>query len=372
MRVTGRHSVEAEKGGSRATLSLQLSGLLGPLFARLTRGFFLYRCRGAVVSYVMKGVVAMKVFVAGSTGAVGKSLLPLLLEDGHEVIALSRTPQKARKLEALGVKVAIADAFDRDELTAVIKNAEPEVIVHELTALGRGVANFKKLDEQFAQTNRLRTEVTDTLLVAARLVGARRFVAQSFCGWPFARAGGPAKAEAAPLDPSPPASFSKTLAAIRYLEETVCRATDVEALALRYGFFYGPGTAIATDGPMVELIRKRQLPVVGDGAGIWSFIHIQDVALATAAALSRGAPGIYNIVDDEPAPVSTWLPFLAKAVGAKPPQRVPAWLARLVIGDGGVSMMTKIRGGSNAKARHELRWQPTYPSWRRGFIEGLG
>ena len=313
----------------------------------------------------------MKVFVAGSTGAIGSHLVPLLHESGHEVIALSRTAEKAKELEALGAKVAVADAFDRDRLTAAIKRAEPEVLIHELTALSGGVANFKQLDEQFALTNRLRTEVTDAMLAAARLVGARRFIAQSFCGWPFAREGGPVKSEQDPLDPNPPASFSQTLAAIRYLEDAVRGANELEALALRYGFFYGPGTAIAEDGPIVELVRKRRLPIVGDGGGIWSFIHIQDAARATVEAVSHGAPGIYNIVDDEPAPVSTWLPFLADAVGAKPPWRIPAWLAKFAIGDGGVSMMTEIRGGSNEKAKRELGWRPVYPSWRRGFVEGL-
>ncbi len=313
----------------------------------------------------------MRVFVAGSTGAVGKSLVPLLLERGHEVVALSRTSQKAKGLEALGAKVAVADALDRDGLTAAIRRAEPEVIIHQLTALA-GVVNFKKFDEEFALTNRLRTEVTDTMLTAARLVGARRFIAQSFCGWPFAREGGPVKTEEDPLDSNPPASFTRTLAAIRYLEEAVRRTTDLEALALRYGIFYGPGTAIAKNGSIVELIRKRRIPIVGDGTGIWSFIHIQDASRATVAAMSRGAPGVYNVVDDEPAPVSTWLPFLADALGAKPPRRVPVWIGKLAIGDGGVSMMTKVRGGSNAKAKRDLQWQPIYPSWRRGFAEGFG
>lgn len=313
----------------------------------------------------------MRVFVAGSTGAIGKRLVPLLQESGHEVIALSRTAHKAEDLEALGAKVAIADAFDSDLLTATIKRAEPEVIIHELTALGGGVGNFKHLDEQFALTNRLRTEVTDTMLAAARIAGARRFIVQSFCGWPFAREGGPVKSEEDPLDPNPPASFNQTLAAIRYLEDTVRGATDLEALALRYGFFYGPGTAIAEDGPIVELVRKRRLPVVGDGGGIWSFIHIQDAARATVEAVSHGTPGIYNVVDDEPARVSAWLPFLADAVGAKPPWRIPAWLAKVAIGEGGVSMMTQIRGGSNEKAKRELGWRLIYPSWRRGFVEGL-
>jgi nucleoside-diphosphate-sugar epimerase len=313
----------------------------------------------------------MRVFVAGSTGAVGKILVPHLIENGHEVVALVRAANKAEALEAMGAKAALADALNKEELTATIRRAEPEVIIHQLTALA-GVANFKKLDEEFALTNRFRTEVTDTLLAAARMVGTRRFIAQSFCGWPFAREGGPVKTEEDPLDPNPPDSFSKTLAAIRYLEDTVRRTVDIEALALRYGIFYGPGTGIAEDGSVVKLVRKRRMPIVGDGAGVWSFIHIDDAARATVAAISHGDPGIYNIVDDEPAPVSTWLPALAQAVGAKPPYKVPVWLGKLAIGEGGVSMMTMIRGGSNAKAKRELGWQPTYTSWRRGFVEGLG
>lgn len=313
----------------------------------------------------------MRIFVAGGTGAIGKFLVPLLVEAGHEVVGLARSIQKGKALEVMGAKVAVADALNKEELTAAIKRVEPEVIIHELTALV-GVRNFKRWDEEFALTNRLRTEVTETMLAAARLVGTRRFIAQSFCGWPFAREGGPAKTEEDPLDPNPPASFSKTLAAIRYQEDTVRRTTDLQALALRYGSFYGPGTGIAKDGSIVALVRKRRLPIVGDGDGIWSFIHISDAAEATAAAITYGEPGIYNVVDDEPAPVSTWLPALAKAVGAKRPYRVPVWLGKLVIGDGGVSMMTEIRGGSNVKAKRELGWQPSYASWRRGFVEELG
>ncbi len=313
----------------------------------------------------------MRVFVAGSIGAVGKSLLPHLLESGHEVVALIRNPQKAKEIEAMGAKVAVADALDTEALTAAIRRAEPEVIIHQLTSLA-GVGNLKRLDEEFVLTNRFRTEGTDTMLAAARLARTRRFIAQSFCGWPFAREGGAVKTEEDPLDPSPPASFSKTLAAIRYLEDTVRKTADVEAFALRYGVFYGPGTGIAKDGSIVELVRKRKMPIVGGGGGIWSFIHVHDVARATVAAMSHGEPGIYNVVDDEPAAVSTWLPALADAVGAKPPRKVPVWLAKFAIGDGGVSMMTKVRGGSNAKAKRDLEWQPIYPSWRRGFVEGLG
>jgi nucleoside-diphosphate-sugar epimerase len=313
----------------------------------------------------------MRVFVAGSTGAIGRLLVPLLIENRHEVVALVRSAAKAGEVEALGAKAAIADALDREGLTAAVRKAEPEVILHQLTALA-GTGNFKKFDEEFALTNRFRTEVTDTLLAAARLVGARRFIAQSFCGWPFAREGGPVKTEEDPLDPNPPASCRKTLAAIRYLEDTVRRTGDLQAFALRYGALYGPGTGIAKDGFIVELIRKRKLPIVGDGAGIWSFIHTADVARATVAAMSHGEPGIYNVVDDEPAPVSTWLPALAETLGAKPPHKIPAWIGRFAIGEVGVSMMTRIRGGSNAKAKRKLGWQALYPSWRQGFAAELG
>lgn len=313
----------------------------------------------------------MRVFVTGGTGAVGRFLLPQLIEQGHEVVTLARTAQKAGAIEAMGAKVAIADALDKDALTAAVRKAAPEVIIHQLTALA-GTGNFKKFDEEFALTNRFRTEVTDVLMAAAREVGTRRFIAQSFCGWPFAREGGPVKTEEDPLDPNPPASFSKTLAAIRYLEDTVQRSVDLQAFALRYGAFYGPGSGIAKDGAIVELVRKRRIPIVGGGSGIWSFTHLSDAARATVAAMSHGDPGIYNIVDDDPAPVSAWLPALAEAVGAKPPFKVPVWLGKLAIGDGGVSMMTEIRGASNAKARRELQWQPLFASWRRGFVEGLG
>jgi nucleoside-diphosphate-sugar epimerase len=312
----------------------------------------------------------MRVFVAGSTGAIGKFLVPELIESGHEVTALVRSAEKARQVEAVGARAAVADAFDHSELTAAIRRAEPEVIIDQLTALA-GAADLKNFDRQAEQTNRLRTEGTDTMLAAARAVGTRRFIAQSFCGWPFAREGAPVKREDDPLDPTPPTGFSRTLSAIKYLENTVRAAGDLEGVVLRYGVFYGPGTAIAGDGQIVKLIQRRLLPIVGDGTGIWSFVHIHDAARATVTALSRGAPGIYQIVDDDPAPVSEWLPALARAVGAKPPRRVPALLGKLAIGEGGVSMMTRIRGCSNAKAKRELGWQPVYSSWRAGFAEGL-
>jgi nucleoside-diphosphate-sugar epimerase len=313
----------------------------------------------------------LRVFLAGATGAIGRFLLPMLVDEGHDVAALVRSSDKSREIEARGVRVFVADALDRDALTAAVVAARPDAVIHQLTALA-GVGNFKKFDEEFARTNRLRTEVTDTLLAAARIVGSRRFIAQSFCGWPFAREGGPVKTEDAPLDPNPAPTFRSILDAIRHLEDAVRGATCCEAFALRYGFFYGPGTAIGKDGAVADLVRRRQLPIVGGGTGVWSFVHVADAARAAVAALTRGTPGVYNVVDDEPAPVFEWLPALAQAVGAKPPRRVPAWIGRLAIGEGGVTMMTTVRGGSNAKAKREMGWHPAHTTWRQGFREGLG
>jgi nucleoside-diphosphate-sugar epimerase len=312
----------------------------------------------------------MRVFLAGGTGAIGRRLIPLLIEDGNEVTALTRKRESVADLEAQGVSAALADAFDRQALTEAILAAEPEIVIHELTAIPPDL-NPKTLDRQFATTNRLRTEVTDTILAAAERAGARRVIAQSFCGWPYERRGGPVKSEEDPFDPTPPESFRETLSAIRYLEDAVRNATGVEGVALRYGFLYGPGNAISIDGAVGEAVRERKMPVVGAGGGIWSFIHVDDAARATVAAMRNGAPGVYNIVDDEPAPVAEWLPSLAAALGARGPRRVPAWVARFAIGEGGVAMMTEIRGASNAKAKRELDWEPGFSSWRVGFIEGL-
>jgi nucleoside-diphosphate-sugar epimerase len=312
----------------------------------------------------------MKILVTGGTGAIGKFLLPLLLDNRHEVVALTRSVTKAPLLEDSGVAAVIVDPLDKPGLVAAVRRAEPEVIIHQLTALS-DVGNFRRFDQEFALTNRFRTEVTDTLLAAARSIGTRRFIAQSYCGWPYAKKGGPVKTEDDPLDPKPPESFTKTLAAIRYLEEKVQSTTFLQALALRYGMFYGPGTAIGKGGAIFKMVKKRRFPVVGGGGGVWSFIHVLDAARATVAAISHGAPGIYNIVDDEPAKVVTWLPALARAIEAKPPHGIPHWLGELMIGKAGVSMMTQIRGCSNAKAKRELNWTPLYPSWRIGFADGL-
>jgi 2-alkyl-3-oxoalkanoate reductase len=310
----------------------------------------------------------MKVFVTGGTGAIGQFLLPLLVENKHEVVALTRSVTKAAELEARGVSAVIADPLDKQGLTAMVRRAEPEVIIHQLTALS-SVGNFKKFDQEFALTNRFRTDVTDTLLAAARTIGTRRFIAQSYCGWPYARKGGPVKTEEDPLDPKPPESFTKTLAAIRYLEDTVCTTTFLEGLALRYGMFYGPGTAIGKGGVILKMTRQRRFPIIGGGGGYWSFIHLLDAARATVAAISRGAPGIYNVVDDAPAPTSELLPALAAAVGAPPPRRLPGWLVRLIAGPQALSMMTRARGASNAKARHELGWTPRF-TWRDVRVPG--
>jgi 2-alkyl-3-oxoalkanoate reductase len=310
----------------------------------------------------------MKVFVAGSTGVIGRMLLPVLLEEGHEVIALVRNTKKGRAVEEMGAKTAFADAFNKEELTAAVRKAEPEVIIHQLTAIPKDL-NFKKLDEQFVLTNRLRTEVLDSMIAAGHLVGARRFIAQSLCGWPFARVGGPVKTEDDPLDPNPPAGFSKTLAAIRYLEDAIRKTQGMEAIALRYGFLYGPGATFAKGSSTIELIRRRGMPIIGGGGGVWSFLHVEDAARSTAAALTCGEAGIYNIVDDEPAPVSTWLPFLADILGAKPPLKAPAWLGKMMIGEGGLSLMTRVRGGDNQMAKCLLGWQPVFSSWRAGFVK---
>ncbi|HEY6779784.1 MAG TPA: NAD(P)-dependent oxidoreductase [Thermoleophilaceae bacterium] len=314
----------------------------------------------------------MKVFVAGATGAIGKQLVPRLLAAGHEVTALTRSPDKAEALLAAGAEPVVADALDRDAIVAAVARAQPEVVVHELTAI-EDLRDMRHFDRGFAATNRLRTEGTDNLLAAARAAGARRFVAQSFGGWPYAREGGPVKTEDDPLTSDPPASIRETFAAIQHLEAAVTSAEGIEGLVLRYGGFYGPGTSITREGgDTSELVRKRRFPIVGGGGGVWSMVHIEDAATATVAAVERGAPGIYNVTDDEPAPVREWLPVLAQALDAKPPRRVPAWLGRIAAGELAVTMMTAIRGASNAKAKRELGWTPRYASWREGFQAGLG
>jgi nucleoside-diphosphate-sugar epimerase len=312
----------------------------------------------------------MKVFVAGATGALGQQLVPQLVARGHEVTGMTRSPDKQDLVRSLGARPVVADALDPDAVAQAVAQADPEVIVHQLTALS-GDFDMKHIDRFFAETNRLRTEGTDHLLAAGRAVGVKRFVAQSYAGWPAARTGGPVKTEEDSLDPDPPAAMREVLAAIRHTEEAVTGATWTEGIALRYGGFYGPGTGMSRGGDQTELITKRKWPIIGDGGGVWSFVQIEDAAAATVEAVEHGTRGVYNVVDDEPAPVREWLPALAEALGARKPMRLPRWLGRLAAGEAAVVMMTEIRGASNAKAKRELGWKPRYASWRQGFADGL-
>jgi nucleoside-diphosphate-sugar epimerase len=306
----------------------------------------------------------MHVFIAGAAGAVGRSLIPTLIAEGHTVTGTTRSEAKGEALRALGADAAVMDGCDRDSVMAAVTAAEPDAIVHQMTALSADL-DSRNPDKWFATTNRLRTEGTEHLLAAAEATGVRRILAQSYAGWPYARTGGPVKTEDDPLDPDPPRGLRETLAAIRRLEGLV---TGAGGVILRYGGFYGPGTGMAPGGSQFEMIRARKFPLIGDGGGIWSFAHMEDVATATAAALERGRDGaIYNVCDDDPAPVREWLPALARSIGAKPPRRVPAWLARIVATPGAVALMTEVRGASNAKAKAELDWTLAWPSWREGF-----
>lgn len=306
----------------------------------------------------------MRVLLAGATGALGRRLLPRLIAAGHQVTATTRTPDRQAQLWNAGATPVVVDGLDAAAVRQVISRAEPDVIVHQMTALA-GVANLRHFDREFARTNELRTRGTDHLLAAAEAVGVGRIVAASYTGWPNQRTGAAAKTETDPLDDNAPTEQRRSLAAIEHLERAVTTA-PLQGVVLRYGMFYGPGAS----EPFVELIRARRMPVVGSGGGVWSWLHLDDAATATVAALERGS-GVYNIVDDDPAPVSVWLPYLAAAVGAKPPRHLPVWLARLAAGEVGVSMLTQIRGSSNAKAKVELGWQPRWASWRDGFRYGL-
>jgi nucleoside-diphosphate-sugar epimerase len=307
----------------------------------------------------------MKIFVAGATGAMGRQLVPRLLQAGHRVVGMTRSESKRAELWDLGAQPVVADALDPDQLAQAVAEAHPDVIVHELTAITE--FDPRHFDRAFAPTNRLRTEGTDHLLSAGQAVGVRMFVAQSYAAWPYARTGGPVKSEDEPLDPAPPRQMRQSLAAIRHLEQAVLGADWTEGIVLRYGAFYGPGTSMAPGSEQLEMIIKRKFPVVGDGGGMWSFVHIADAADATVAAIEHGRRGIYNVVDDEPAPVAEWLPALAEQIGAPRPRRVPRMVGRLFAGEAGAVMMTEIRGASNAKAKRELGWEPAHPSWRGGF-----
>jgi nucleoside-diphosphate-sugar epimerase len=307
----------------------------------------------------------MRIFIAGASGAVGRRLVPQLVHAGHEVVATTRSPAKLDMLAELGADSLIMDGLDPVAVGEAVAKAEPDVIVHQMTALAAMGTNLRRFDRDFAVTNTLRTLGTDHLLAAAAAAGVPRVIAQSYTGWPNARSGGPVKTEQDELDPTPPRDQSQTLAAIRYLEGAVL-AAPIEGVVLRYGSLYGPG---ASDF-IADVVRKRRMPIVGAGSGVWSMCHVDDAASATVAALTRGR-GVYNIVDDEPAPVAEWLPYLADALGAKRPMRVPTWIGRLAGGEVAASMMTQIRGASNAKAKRELGWQPRWARWRDGFRHGL-
>lgn len=314
----------------------------------------------------------MRVLVAGASGALGQNLTPALVAAGHTVYGTTRSQSHAPAIERAGATPVIMDGLDRDSVFRTVEEAKPDVIIHQLTALKDGL-DPKHFDRDFTMTNRLRTEATRHLLEAARAHGVSRFIAQSYTGWTNDRSGSGLADESTPLDPNVGREARESLAAMRWLEETVPAEPDLDGIVLRYGGFYGPGTGLARgeEGEMRDLILKRRLPIVGDGAGVWSFVHTEDAAAATVAAVERGRPGIYNVCDDAPVPVSVWLPALAKALGAKPPRHVPAWLAKLLIGEQGLNMMTTSRGSSNAKAKRELGWSPKYPSVAIGFAASV-
>jgi 2-alkyl-3-oxoalkanoate reductase len=306
----------------------------------------------------------MNIFIAGATGAVGRAMIPKLIEHGHAVTGTTRSPAKADSIRALGATPAVADGLDREAVVAAVRAAQPDVIVHQMTALA-GLGDPRKFQRSFAATDRLRTEGTDNLLAAAAEVGAT-VVAQSYAGWPYEPAGGPVKDEDAPLMADPPKQMRGTVAALRHVEGAV---TAAGGMALRYGGFYGPGTGLVRGGEQWQLVQARKFPIVGDGGGIWSFCHIDDAASATVAALEHPVPGaVLNICDDEPAPVREWLPGLAQAIGAKPPRRVPRFVGRL-LGAHVIQLMCEARGASNARAKALLDWTPSVPTWREGFAQ---
>jgi 2-alkyl-3-oxoalkanoate reductase len=310
----------------------------------------------------------MRVFVAGASGAIGRPLVAKLIAAGHEVTGMTRSESKAQDVRRSGARAAVVDVFDLDALRAAVEEARPEVIVHELTALPDRL-DFRQKDV-YAPTNRLRTEGTRNLLDAASAAGARRFISQSIA-FAYRNEGSRVKSEADPLLDDAPGAFGSGVNALRQMEAMVLGADGLDGLVLRYGFFYGPGTHYGDDGAMVADVRRRRLPIVGRGTGVFSFIHVDDAADATVTAVERGAAGVYNVTDDEPAAMSDWIPVLAEAAGAKRPMRVPVWLAKLVGGKQVATFASALRGASSEKAKRELGWEPAHSSWRSGFAESL-
>jgi nucleoside-diphosphate-sugar epimerase len=309
----------------------------------------------------------VKVFVAGASGAIGRPVVPRLVAAGHEVTGMTRRAERAEEIRAAGAEATVCDVFDAERLREVVAAAAPEIVVHLLTALP---PRFKPRSDYLAATNRVRTEGTRNLVAAAEGAGARRLIAESVAFF-YAPEGDWVKDETAPLFSQAPGNFGEGLLALEDLESQVLGAENIEGLILRYGWLYGPGTYYARGGSLAEDTRKRRSPVVGPGTGVFSFIHVEDAADATVAAVERGDPGVYNIVDDDPAPMHEWVPAYAEALGAKAPRRVPVWLARLLAGKAMAETAVTLRGGSNAKAKRELGWQPAHPSWRQGFRESL-
>jgi 2-alkyl-3-oxoalkanoate reductase len=310
----------------------------------------------------------MRVFVAGASGAIGGPLVRQLVAVGHEVTGMTRREERAEEIRAAGAEAVVCDVFDAPALESAVRAASPEVVLHMLTAIPQ---RFDWKADPLAATNRLRTEGTRNLLAAARTAGARRVVAESVA-FLYAPRGDWVKDEDAELFLGAPDPFGGAVEALADLESQVREADGLEGVVLRFGNFYGPGTSFAADGSQADEARRRRLPVVGKGTGTFSFIHVEDAAAATVVAVERGAPGTYNVVDDEPAPMREWVPVYAEAVGAKPPRRVPVWLAGLIAGRGVARNAVELRGASNAKAKRELGWQPSYASWRQGFREALG
>jgi len=312
----------------------------------------------------------MRIFLAGASGAIGQTLIPLLVQQQHEVFGAFRNSANATKVQALGATPVVLDALDGQAVHDRIAEIRPQAVLHQLTAIPARL-DLRHIDRDFEMTNRLRTEGTRNLASASVQAGVEKFIAQSFAGWPYARRGITLKTEEDDLDPSPPPQLKAMLDAIETLEHTVVREQGFTGIVLRYGPLYGPHSSIATDGAMVDEIRKHNVPIIGQGTGVWSFLHLHDAATATIAALTHGQRGIYNIVDDDPALVSEWLPYLAQCVGAPAPRHIPNFLAKIAVGEHAVAMMNDIRGVSNAKARQQLHWEPKWSSWKQGFREGL-